>query len=114
MPKPKYERLNSYVMGVIYSPLLLLTAWLETWQAYRVIAARRRGDADDDEVEEWEQMGVEGQCPDFESDGWAKTVESTKPNVETDAAVLEIRDLKEKLEKLTAMVEEMKRTSDGA
>ncbi|MCJ1443553.1 MAG: hypothetical protein MMC23_004052 [Stictis urceolatum] len=114
LPKPKYERLNSYVMGVIYSPLLLLTAWLETWQAYRVIAARRRGDADDDEVEEWEQMGVEGQCPDFESDGWAKTVESTKPNVETDAAVLEIRDLKEKLEKLTAMVEEMKRTSDGA
>ncbi|KAI4169463.1 MAG: hypothetical protein LQ343_005678 [Gyalolechia ehrenbergii] len=101
MPTARYERLNNFVMGVIYSPLLLITAFLETRQAQRVKHNRRRGEEDEDTVEEWEQMDDN---VDFENDGWAKKVESTRPNVDTDAAVLEIRELKAQLVELKRLV----------
>ncbi|MCJ1431548.1 hypothetical protein MMC27_000901 [Xylographa pallens] len=101
-----YERLNNYVMGFLYSPLLLITAYIETKQAHAVIRNRQRGEPDDDTVEEWEHR-VAGEPQDFEADGWAKAVESTRPNVETDAAVLEVRDLKEKVAELMKLVEGM-------
>ena len=69
---------------------------------------RRHGEADDDTVEEWVSPGQ-----DFEVDGWAKAVEATRPNVETDAAVIEIRELKEKIGELQRMVEIVKKTSGG-
>ena len=94
-------------MGVIYSPLLLITAWLETKQARIVKNNRRHGESDEDTTEEWEQ-GV-GREMDFEAEGWAKKVESTRPNVDTDAAVLEIREVMEKVEYLTKVVEELKK-----
>ena len=99
-----YERLNDYVMGIIYSPLLLITAWIETREAYHVQNNRRIGETDEDTTEEWEQMMGE---VDFESDGWSKKVESTKPNVETGAAVLEVRGLKEKVEDMRKLIERM-------
>ncbi|KAL8828710.1 MAG: hypothetical protein Q9191_002437, partial [Dirinaria sp. TL-2023a] len=86
MPTARYERLNNYVMAVLYSPLLLVTAYIETRQAHVVRRNRRQGESDEDTVEEWEQMDAE---IDFEAEGWSKKVEETKPNVETDAAVLE-------------------------
>ena len=109
MPTRNYERLNNYVMGVLYSPLLLITAFMETRQAHTVKHNRRHGESDDDTTEEWEQMA--GQV-DFESDGWAKKVESTKPNVETDVAVVEIRELRAQVEDLKKMVES-KEKGDG-
>ena len=102
MPTARYERLNNFVMGVIYSPLLLITAFLETRQAHRVKHNRRRGEEDEDTVEEWEQMSDE---MDLEIDGWAKKVEATKPNVDTDAAVLEIRELKSQMAELKKLME---------
>ena len=102
MPTRRYERLNNYVMGVLYSPLLLITAFMETRQAHTVRHNRRHGESDEDTTEEWEQMA--GQV-DFESDGWAKKVESTKPNVETDVAVMEIRELRAQVEDLKEIVE---------
>lgn len=99
----RYERLNNYVMGIIYSPLLLVTAFLETRDAHKVKYNRRQGEDDEDEVQEWEQSGC-GEL-DFEADGWAKKVEVTKPNVETDAAVLEIRALKQEIEDLKNLLE---------
>ena len=78
MPTRRYERLNNFVMGFLYSPLLLITAWLETKQARIVKRNRRHGESDEDTTEEWEQLGTE---MDFEGEGWAKKVESTKPNV---------------------------------
>ena len=102
MSSPRYERLNNYVMGVLYSPLLLITAWLETKQAYKVRRNRRNGESDEDEVQEWEQLSGE---VDWEAEGWTKRVESSKPNVETDVAVLEIRALKEQVEELKKIVE---------
>ncbi len=89
-------------MGVLYSPLLLITAYVETKQAHRVKRNRRRGESDEDETEEWEQLA--GEC-DFEADGWAKKVEGTKPNVATDLVVVEVRELKEQIDALRKMIE---------
>jgi len=90
----RYERLNNFVMGILYSPLLLITAFLETREARHVKYNRQHGESDEDRVEEWEQMdGV----IDPEEEGWARKVDSTRPNVETDAAVLEIREVMEVL-----------------
>ncbi|KAL8732418.1 MAG: hypothetical protein Q9166_002818 [cf. Caloplaca sp. 2 TL-2023] len=102
MPTARYERLNNFVMGVIYSPLLLITAFLETRQAQRVNSNRRRGEEDEDTVEEWEQMN---DSLDLEGEGWTKKVEATKPNVDTDAAVLEVRELREQVVELRKLVE---------
>lgn len=103
MPKRRYERLNNYVMGIIYSPMLVITAWLETRTARQVIKNRERGDSDDDRIEEWESVLVDGAL-DLEAEGWKAKVESTRPNIETDAAVLEVRELKGKIEQLTTLL----------
>lgn len=62
---------------------------------------RRLGESDDDENQEWERNGVE---VDFEGDGWAKRVEGSRPNVEVEAAVLEVRQLREQVEELKGLV----------
>ena len=117
MPRDKYLRLNDYVMGILYSPLLLASAALETHSAYLV--RRNRGRAarlqsrmpdhefdipDEDEINEWEQM--EGEV-DFEGEGWAKKVQETCPNVVESKAVVEIRQLKKDIEELKRMVERL-------
>lgn len=102
MSTPKYERLNNWVMGVLYSPLLLITAYVETKQAHRVKSNRRRGESDENETEEWEQLA--GEC-DFEADGWSKKVEGSKPNVETDLVVVEVRELKHQVDELKKLIE---------
>ncbi|KAK0549184.1 Calcium channel yvc1, partial [Tilletia horrida] len=59
LPKRRYEQLNDVVMGIIYSPLLLVTAFLERNEARRVISNRRRGEEDEDRLDEWEAMAEE-------------------------------------------------------
>ena len=66
---------------------------------------RRRGEDDDDVVQEWEQ--VLDEC-DFEADGWDKKVQSTKPNVEFDTAVLEVRKLQSEVGELKQLLLEMR------
>ena len=111
MDKPSYERLNHYVMGVIYSPLLIITAFYESREAERVKFNRLRHEQDDDTTEEWEQM--EGEI-DFEGEGWDKKVDGTKPNVEVDAAVVELRELKQQIAELRAMLKELKPEAGGS
>ena len=104
MSEEKYERLNNYVMGMIYSPLLLVTSALEAKDAYDIKDNRMRGEEDDDTIEEWEQLNGE---IDFEGEGWGKKVSHTKPNVEVDTAVVEIRALKEEVDDLKRMMREL-------
>ncbi|KAB5523822.1 cation channel-like protein [Coniochaeta sp. 2T2.1] len=104
MSKKRYERVNDIVMGIIYSPLLIAAAYFETRTARDIRSNRSRGEEDDDTVEEWEQMASE---VDFEADGWNKHVESAKPNVEEEAAVLEVRKLQGEVEKLKEMIEQL-------
>ncbi|MCJ1341205.1 hypothetical protein MMC09_006501 [Bachmanniomyces sp. S44760] len=107
LSRDQYERLNNSVMLVIYSPLLLITAYVETQAAYKVRHNRRHGEEDDDTTEEWEQFN-DGNGIDFEGEGWTKKVEGTKPNVEIDVAVIEIRELREEMKALRVLVEGLK------
>ncbi len=101
MDKKTYGRLNDVVMGLIYSPLLLISAYFEIRWAQGIRENRARGDADDDTVEEWEQMI--GQI-DLESDGWKKKVDLAKSNFEEEPAVVEVRKLREEVESLKALI----------
>ncbi|KAK5013519.1 Calcium channel yvc1, partial [Cryomyces antarcticus] len=65
---------------------------------------RRRGEEDDDTIEEWEQLAAE---IDLEGEGWAKRVEDTRPNVVTDAALLEVRELRDEIKELKGLLEGM-------
>ena len=104
MSKKAYERLNDIVMAIIYSPLLLVSAYFEVRKAREIRINRARGDEDDDTIEEWEQMTSH---LDFEADGWSKRVESAKSNLDVDPAVAEVRKLKEEMEKLKSMIEQL-------
>lgn len=105
MPKDQYERLNDIVMGVVYSPLLVVTAFLETRTAHKVRFNRSRNETDDDTIEEWEQLEDE---MDFEGTGWQKRVEDSKPNVIVDGTLLEVRELRKEMKELMEMVERLK------
>jgi hypothetical protein len=99
MPRHAYAKLNDYVMGVVYAPLLFVAAWFEKRSAKKVRSNRRRGEEDDDTVEEWEQMVV-----DFEGEGWGKKVESVRPNVEDDTATVEVRQLRGEVKELKELL----------
>lgn len=110
MNKDRYEKLNNYVMGLLYSPFLLITAFVEVREAKHVRFNRNRGEEDDDTIEEWEQMDEE--C-DWEGEGWNKKVESTKPNLEVDTDVLEIRELRKQVDELKQMIRGMSVEPEG-
>ncbi|KAL6704938.1 Calcium channel yvc1 [Coniothyrium glycines] len=101
MPEARYDHLNDCVMAVLYSPVLLVTAFLEQREAWLVRDNRRRGEDDEDKTHEWEQVLQE--C-DFEADGWDKKVQATKPNVEFDTAVLEVRALRREVKDLKELL----------
>ena len=86
-PKWVYQRLVTIVMAVIYAPLLLVTALIEQRDARTIIWNRRRGEADDDTIEEWEVLDYQ---PD---DGeWAKKVKASSPDPAEDAKIDAVMD----------------------
>jgi hypothetical protein len=101
MERKTYEHLNDIVMGVLYSPLLVVAAYFETRTAHDIHRNRSRGEEDDDTVEEWEQMIRD---VDFEAEGWTKKVHSVKSNVEEEPAVLEVRKLQVEVAELKEML----------
>ncbi|KAF2402072.1 receptor-activated Ca2+-permeable cation channel [Trichodelitschia bisporula] len=105
MSRKTYARVNDYVMAGIYSPLLLVTAFMEKRQAFAVHSNRRRGAEEDDVVEPWEEL--EGEC-DFKDDGWAERVEGSKPNLEVGAAVREVGKLRDEVRELKKLILELK------
>jgi hypothetical protein len=110
MSDRQYARLNDYVMGVLYSPLLLVTAYLETKTARSVRFNRKRNEADDDTIEEWEQMADEF---DIEGSGWGKKVLESAPNVTTDATMVELKELKEDMKELKALLKTLTANANG-
>lgn len=101
MPRKQYAKLNDYVMAAVYSPLLLIAAWFEQRSAMKVSGNRRNGNDDDDTVEEWEQLSGE---VDFEGEGWEKRVQGVKPNVESDEATVEVRELRKEVGELKELL----------
>nr|WNZ75334.1 Calcium channel yvc1 [Trichoderma harzianum] len=104
MPKKSYEFINDCVMGLFYSPLLLIMAIFETRTAHAIRRNRARGEADDDIIEEWEQLAHD---IDFGAEGWAKTCEAVKPNMDDDPAVVEIKKLRAELAGLKSMLADL-------
>lgn len=101
MPKKTYEIINDYVMATLYSPLLVIAAIFETRTAYQIRRNRARGEDDDNVVEEWEQLAED---IDFESEGWAKTCDMARSNVEVEPGVLEVRELRAEVDELKAVL----------
>ncbi|KAE8320997.1 hypothetical protein BDV39DRAFT_186792 [Aspergillus sergii] len=102
LPRKLYAKLNDVIMGIIYSPILLVTASLEVREARRIRWNRRRGEEDDDDVQEWEHAAEE---VDFAiDDSWKQTVQDTTPNVTMDSCTLEVVQLKEQIRELTELV----------
>ncbi|PHH77974.1 hypothetical protein CDD82_3275 [Ophiocordyceps australis] len=110
MSKRKYKFVNDCVMGLLYSPLLLVSAYFETRTANEIRNNRSRGEEDDDVVEEWEQMADD---LDLDAEGWTKTCDAVKPNLEDDPAVLEIRKLRREIDELKASVQPITRTLEN-
>ncbi|KJZ79452.1 hypothetical protein HIM_00921 [Hirsutella minnesotensis 3608] len=106
MKKKTYEFINDCIMGFLYSPLLFVAASIETRTAHEIQRNRARGEDDDDVVEEWERLAHE---VDFEAEGWTKTCEAVKPNLDDDPAVLEVRKLRAELDEYKAMLAEIGR-----
>lgn len=114
MSRRLYKRINDIVMAVLYAPLLVVAAYLETRTAYEILGNRRRGDDDDDQVEEWDQLDAAGAGVNFETDGWKKTVDRVKPNIEDELAVIEVRRLRAEVAELRVLLETLvKRPAGG-
>ncbi|KAK5129092.1 hypothetical protein LTR08_003912 [Meristemomyces frigidus] len=110
LPRSTYERLNDIVMGAIYSPLLLITALMETRSARMVKWNRARHESDDDTVEVWEQLAGE---MDVEGSGWGKRVAESAPNVFVEATLVEVRGLRAEIAELKALILGMKGGGNG-
>lgn len=103
MKKPTYERLNDIVMGVIYAPLLIITAFFEQRDALVVRENRRKGEEDEDTVEEWEQLEDDYKVQDHD-EAWAHAVRESSPDVRTDPVLKELKALRNEIEQLKAQV----------
>ncbi|OLN87591.1 Calcium channel YVC1-like protein 3 [Colletotrichum chlorophyti] len=101
MEKSKFERMSDIIMGIIYSPVLVVAAYLETRTAAEIRSNRARGEEDDDTIEEWEQMADQ---VDFESDGWNKVCISAKTNLDIDPTVAEVQKLRSEVEELKRLL----------
>lgn len=110
MSRTRYEQLNDLIMGIVYSPVLCLTAALEARTARKVRFNRNRGETDEDTIEEWEEL--EGEC-DFEGSGWGKRVEESSPDVVVDGTLKAVNQLKEEVKELKEMLRELKVFQDG-
>lgn len=105
LPRETYARLNELVMGVIYSPLLIVTAWIENRQAHRIRWNRRHGEEDDDCAQEWEHVAKE---VNFDlDDTWKEHVVETTPDIKVDSCTYELRELKEQVMMLTETVKRL-------
>ncbi|KAI9715031.1 MAG: hypothetical protein M1828_001067 [Chrysothrix sp. TS-e1954] len=101
LSKATYAWLNDVVMAVIYAPLLTMTAALETSDARKIKVNRKRGEADDDTVEEWEQLGWDVEQ---EDKGWCEMVGKSSPDVMSDPVASDVTALKREVQELRAML----------
>ena len=111
VPKPTYEFINDCVMAVLYSPLLFIAALFEKRDARKIRSNRKRGEEDDDQIHEWEQFQED---LDMEAEGWTKTCETAKPNVEDEPAVIEVRKLRAEVDELKSMLSQFSDTIKGS
>jgi hypothetical protein len=113
LSRKHYAKLNDIVMGIIYSPLLVITAWIETRQADAIKWNRRHGEEDENDTQEWEHVAEE---VDFDlDDNWKEEVKQNTPDIRVDPCTVEVRELKEQVAVLTELVKKLseKKVVDG-
>lgn len=111
LPTRYYAKINDIVMALIYSPLLLVVAFAETREARRIRWNRRRGEEDDDDIQEWEHVAEE---VDFDvDDTWRESVRESTPNINVDGCSLEIVKLREQVQELTEAVRRLTDEKNG-
>ncbi|KZL78996.1 potassium ion channel yvc1 [Colletotrichum incanum] len=110
MEKSKFERMSDIIMGILYSPVLIVAAVFETRSAAEIRSNRARGEEDDDTIEEWEQMMDQ---VDFESDGWNKVCITAKTNLDTDPTISEVQKLRSEVEELKKMLVDISKAVSG-
>lgn len=111
VPTHYYAKINDIVMTIIYSPLLLVVAFVETREARRIRWNRGRGEEDDDDVQEWEHVVEE---VDFDlDDAWRESVRESTPNVNVDQACLQIMQLQQQVKELTEAVKRLSNEKNG-
>jgi len=106
LPKARYERLNDVVMGVVYAPLLCVSALFERRMALEINENRSRGGEDDYVAEEWDHVHRHAGL-DFDGDGWAERVASVRTNLEVKPAVLEVLRLRAEVGDLRAAIADL-------
>lgn len=111
LPDHYYAKVNDAIMGVIYSPLLVIVAYIEAREARRIRWNRRRGEEDDDDVQEWEHVAEE---VDFDlDDTWRQNVRESTPSVTVDNCSFEITQLREQVKELTETVKSLTNEKHG-
>ncbi|KAJ6011003.1 ATPase P-type K/Mg/Cd/Cu/Zn/Na/Ca/Na/H-transporter [Penicillium sp. IBT 35674x] len=110
MSRKHYAKLNDIIMGVIYSPILVLTAWIEAHQAEQIRWNRRHGEEDEEDQQEWELVAED---VDFElDDSWKQEVKQSTPDIKVDNCTLEVKELRVQVEALTELVKQAKLADD--
>ncbi|KAL9057460.1 MAG: hypothetical protein Q9162_002297 [Coniocarpon cinnabarinum] len=104
MSSYNYDRLNYYVMAVIYAPLLLITSLIEKREAKTIAWNRNRGEADDDTIEEWEVTDWQPARAE-EAGKFVEKVAASKPDLEK---------IEHKLDELVAMAKAMAEEKENA
>lgn len=113
MSKAHYAKVNDCVMIVIYSPLLVVIAALESFFARKIQLNRRLGEEDDDESQEWEIMAGDVDYSTSNDTEWADSVQKTKKSLQVDETLTEIKDLKTQVAELTGVVAALVNSSNG-
>ncbi|KAJ6166982.1 hypothetical protein N7470_002429 [Penicillium chermesinum] len=110
LSRKNYAKLNDIVMVVIYSPLLLLTAWVETREAEQIRWNRRHGEDDEGDRQEWEYVADE---VNFDlDDTWKEEVQQSTPDIKIDSTALQVRQLQEQVAILTEAVKHLTQGKD--
>lgn len=107
LSRKHYAKLNDIIMGVIYSPLLIVTAWVETRQADQIRWNRRHGEEDEGSRQEWEYVADE---VNFDlDDSWKVEVQQSTSDIKVDGTALQVQQLQEQVAALTEAVKQLTR-----
>jgi len=80
---------------------MVIIAFVESREARRISANRAKGEADDDETEEWDEL--QGHI-DMEREGWCKKVQDAVPDMEEDKCCQMVRALAKEVKELKKLV----------
>ena len=110
MDPDRYERLNVYIMGIIYSPLLVYTAYAESKAAKKIKANQFCDQPGDSSCEDWNQVKL----LDSGDDDWAQDGQAGQNPDKDEPMVKEVKSVKEEVEELRDLIKQLKKDVTNA